>query len=300
MTLQEQWKTMKNNWLVIVIVLLAMVFFSVGDELLSSVSYSGIYAGDYGESVGILAESVGYAPSRMMKSGFYPPIGTDDFAPEVEDRKITKTASLSTEVELGTFQNAEQQLKMIISSSNSFVLNENVNKYGLGKKSYYSGNYNLRIDIQKYDAVLSQLKQIGEVQSFSENAQDITGTYTNIQTELEAERARLARYNQMLAEATLIADKIELNDHIFNQERTIKYLEDSLQNQDEQVEYATIYVQITEKQSEFASMTFVTFGQLVTGLVSSTSSVLELLFAVLPWAIVIVAVWLGVRWIKRR
>ncbi len=300
MTLQEQWKTMKNNWLIVLILIVMAIFFSAGDELLSAVSSSGGYAGDYGESVGMMAESIGYAPSRMMKSGVYPSIGNDDFAPEAEDRKITKTASLATEVERGTFQDAEQQLKMVVSSSNSFLLNENVNKYDRGRKSYYSGSYNLKIEVKKYDAVLSQLKQIGEVQSFSEKAVDITGMYTNIQTELEAERARLQRYNQMLAEAEVIADKIELSDRIFNQERTIKYLEEALRNQDKQVEYATIYVQITEKQSEFAGIALVTLGGLVHGLVSSVNNLLRLVFVALPWVLIVLIVWLGVRWVRRK
>jgi len=295
MTLKDQWKKMKDNWLIIVILVLIAGFFYGGDELLSTESFGRSYSPDYGESLEIAAE---YAP--MMKLGISRSYGDDAFAPEIEDRKITKTASLSTEMEFGTFQEGERQLKAIVSSTNSLLLNENVNKYDRGRKSYYSGSYNLKVDGRVYDAVVSQLKEIGEVQSFSENAQDITGTYTNIQTELEVERARLQRYKQMLAEATLIADKIELNDRIFNQERTIKYLEDALTNQDEQVEYASVYMQITEKQSGFANVAFVTFGQLVTGLVSSASNVLKLLFSIVPWLVTAVIVWLIVRWARNR
>ncbi len=297
MTLKDQWKKIKDNWLIIVVVLLIAGFFYAGDDLLSTARFES-YGYDYEEPLGIATESLGYGSSRMMKSGFYP--GSDDFSPEVEDRKITKTASLSTEVEFGQFQEGEQQLKAIVSSTDSFLLDENINKYDLGRKSYYSGSYNLKVDVRKYDQVVASLQQIGEVQSFSEYAQDITGKYTNLQTELEAERARLQRYNQMLAEAELIADKIELNDRIFDQERTIKYLEDSLKNQDQRVEYATIQVQMTEKQSEFSSLAFVSFGQLITNLVSSSSNLLELLFSVLPWAVVIALIWIGVRWVRRR
>ncbi|MDO8656575.1 MAG: DUF4349 domain-containing protein [Nanoarchaeota archaeon] len=301
MTLKDQWKKMKDNWLIIIVLVLVAGFLYGGDDIISSIQYSGNYAGDYGDPIGMMAESVGYGSTRMMKSGIMPPISSGgDFAAEVDDRKITKTASLSTEIEFGTFQEGERQLKAIISSTNSLLLNENVNKYDQGRKSYYSGSYSLKVDVRVYDAVVSQLKQIGEIQSFSENAQDITGTYTNIQTELEAERARLQRYKQMLAEATLIADKIELNDRIFNQERTIKYLEDALTNQDEQVEYASVYLQMSEKQSEFANVAFVTFGQLVTGFVSSASNVFKLLFSILPWALGAVILWLIVRWVRNR
>lgn len=292
---------MKNNWLIIVMVILAAGFFYAGDDLFYRASYSGdYYPTVYGGSTGIVAESVGYTSSQMMRSGIYPPNIADDFAPEVEDRKITKTSSLSTEVDQGTFPDAEQQLKAIISSTDSLLLNENVNKYDWGRKSYYSGSYSLKVDVRKYDAVISKLKEIGELQSFSEDTDDITGRYTNIQTELAAEKARLLRYEQMLAEAELIMDKIELNDRIFEQERTIKYLEASLQNQDERVEYATIYMQITEKQSDYAGIVLITLGELVHGLVSSVNNLLQLIFVALPWALIAAVVWLGVRWVRRK
>ena len=66
------------------------------------------------------------------------------------------------------------------------------------------------------------MKEIGEVTSFSENADDITEQFVDLETELVAEKERLARYKQMLSEATLVEDKIQLSDRIFNQERTIK------------------------------------------------------------------------------
>lgn len=309
MTLKDQWKKMKENWLIILVLVVVVGFFYIGDDLsyrISSPDYSESYAPSYGEPLGVAAESVNYATPRTMKSSTYIPSVQDGFAPEVEERKVTKTTSLATKIERGTFQQAEQQLKGILYNelpsryAAPVLLSENVQKYGEDTEAYFSGSYILKVDARAHDTVISQLKEIGEVQSFSENAQDITATYTNLQTELEAERARLERYNQMLVEATLIADKIDLNDRIFNQERVIKYLEESLENQDQQVAYSTIYVQITEERSQFAGIAFVSFGQLITSLVSSASNLLELIFTLLPWAIVIAVVWLGVRWVRKK
>ncbi len=306
MALKDQWKKMKENWLIIIGILLLVSIFYVGEDfsyLISSPGYSGgyqDYSAGYDAVPGISAESA--RGSRMMKSGVYPPPAQDGFVPEVDERKVTKTASLSTDVERDSFAEAEQKLKEILQNPQYeiILLHENVQKYGEDTDAYFSGSYTLKVDVRAYDSVVSQLKEIGEVQSFSENAQDITATYTNLQTELEAERARLERYTQMLAEATLIADKLDLNDRIFDQERAIKYLEESLENQDQQVAYSTIYVQITEERSEFAGIAFVSFGQLITSLVSSASNLLELIFTFLPWVIVIAVVWWGVRWLRRR
>ena len=244
-----------------------------------------------------MAESAA-APSYGR--GIAPIYYDEGFAPEVQDRKITKTASLSTEVERGTFNSAQSRLKAVITSSDSYLLNENVNKYDQGRKSYYSGSYQIKIDSSKYDSVVSQIKEIGEIQSFSESADDITGRYTDLSSELQAEKARLQRYREMYNEAESVEDKINLNDRIFNQERTVKYLEDAIKSIDQQVSYSTLYVTISEKRSEYADTTLVKLSQLIRNLVGSFNSLLSLVFSLIPYAIAAILVWVVYRAIKKR
>jgi len=47
---------------------------------------------------------------------------------------------MATDVERGTFKQAESKVKNIVTSSNSFLLNQNSNRYGKDKKSYYTGS----------------------------------------------------------------------------------------------------------------------------------------------------------------
>ena len=219
---------------------------------------------------------------------------------EVQDRKITKIASLVTEVERGSFKDAESKLKSIVKTADAFLLNENAQKYDYdhGRRSYYSGSYTIKVEEEKYSAVVSQLKEIGEVTWFNENSDDITEQFVSLEAELQAEKERLARYKQMLAEATVISDKIELSDRIFNQERTIKYLEEQLKNTGNRVEYSTIYVTITEKQSEYVDAVLVKFSELVTKFISSVNALLKLIVGLIPYTIAVVLVWLG--WKKFR
>ena len=288
MAVNDQWKTIKNNWLIVlgILIVVGLLYFNAGEAI------GGYLPSSFG---GAVRESAQMMKSDVLMS--YPSV--NNFAPAVQDRKITKTANLNTEVVRGTFLEAEHTLKNLL-SGHSFLLNENVNKYDVGRKSYNSGSYTIKVDVRQYDEMIAALKQIGEVQSFSENAQDITGSYADTQMELSVEKARLVRYQQMLQEATAISDKIELSDRIFNQERTIKYLEDSFKNQDQQVHYATIYLQISEKRSEFADTVVVSVGQLVQSLVESVNNLLQLIFVVLPWVVVVGIMWLGVRWVRRR
>lgn len=144
------------------------------------------------------------------------------------------------------------------------------------------------------------MKGIGEVKSFNENAEDITGSYTNSKIELDAEKQRLERFRKMYDEASLVADKIQLNDKIFDLERRIKYLEDSLKSMDKQVDYSTIYITINEKQSEYAGIVLVKFSELVRNLVSSVNSLFSLVFIALPYAAAVGIVWIIVRLVRRK
>ena len=291
MTLKEQFAKIKENWMLILIVLVILAALQIGNISPLTGSFS----------------PMGYSEDKMMAAQSQPGMGYialppsyGDFAPGVQERKITKTSSISTEVKSGSFNEAESRLKSIIKSSDSYLLNENVNKYDSGWKSYKIGSYQIKVDTKKYDAVTAQLKEIGEVKSFSENAEDVTGSYKDIEIELNAEKQRLLRYNKMYDEAILTADKIQISDKIFNEERTIKYLEDSLENIGQRVDYATIYLTLSEKQPEYSGIVFVKFSELVRTLVSSINSLFMLLFAVLPYAVAAFIVWIIVRFFRNR
>jgi len=282
MAIKDQWKTIKNNWLIIVVILAIFVFMNIGgvgnlsDSTKSSIS-QGLGEASYDSDM--------YFGARSP----LPSSGTN-FAPDVTERKITKSASLSTEVEKGQFDSAQQSLKNIISSSGSYILNENVNRYGTDRREYYQGSYDIRVDTEKYDALISELKSMGEVKSFSESAKDVTGQYTNAEINLEIEKTRLQRYQKMYDEAKDIGDKLNINDRIFDQERTIKYLEDSIRNIDERIEYTTVHVSLTEKRSGYADVILVKFSSLIENLVDSFNALLVFIFTVLPWAVLVLIV----------
>tara|TARA_Y100000310_G_C20579836_1_gene762402 strand:+ start:146 stop:1012 length:867 start_codon:yes stop_codon:yes gene_type:complete len=287
MTLKNQWDTIKKNW-IIVLVLALIVLIPIFSGNSASLSKSSGYGLQMMES----------AEMAVLDSGRY--YGNNDFAPEIETRKITKTSSLTTEVERGTFHNTEAKIKAIVEGTDAILLNENSNKYGKTKNSYYSGSYQIKVPTSKYSLALDQLKALGEVQSFSENARDITASYTNTQTELEVERQRLQRYEDMYSKAITVSDQIELSDRIFNQERTIKYLEQSLENKDLRIEYTTISLNVQEERSSYANIALVKFSDLIRKLVDSFNSLIALMFWILPWAAIALIVWFGVRFVKRR
>ena len=183
MAIKDQLNKLKDNWLLIAIVLVVMVFMSGGNNVISNARYYAMdsYAGGVAEM----------AYDTMEKSAAYYPSYDEGFAPEVEERIVTKTSSMSTEIERGKYKSNEAVLRSIVSAADGFILNENVNQHDEGWKAYYSGYYTIKVPTEDYALVLSQLKEIGEVKSFNENAQDVTGRYTDLNTQLETEKARI-------------------------------------------------------------------------------------------------------------
>ena len=289
MGVKEQLLRLKENWLIAILLLLLFFALSGGNNLISGLFGNAAYMAQ-----GIASESA------IHQEKAYYPYPSQDFAPGVEERKITKSATLSTEIKRGTFEESESKLKGVLSSSGSYLLNENAQKYGTGRKAYRQGNYQIKVESGKYDSVVSQLKEIGELSSFSQNAEDVTGSYTDAEIELQAEKERLARYMSMYEEAKDVSDKIELNDRIFNQERTVKYLEDSIKNIGQRVDYSAIYFTMSEKQSEYANIAFVKFSELVRNLVGSFNALIGLLFTLAPWAIALLLIAFIWKLLKRR
>ncbi|MBI2112474.1 DUF4349 domain-containing protein [Candidatus Woesearchaeota archaeon] len=306
MTIKDQFVKLKENWVLALFLIVAVVFLGAGNILsgvVSSISSSGAYydsyesdgSASYAKSYGGFAQEMA-ADSRMMGSPVYYDEG---FAPNVPERMITKTSSLTTEVERGKYLEAEKKIKALILSTDSILLNENLNKYGM-TNSYLEGSYEIKVISKKYDALLTQLKEIGEVQYFQENAQDVTEQNTDLKTELEAEKSRLERFKEMLAKAEEVSEQIELTDRIFNLERTIAYYEDALQNLGNRVEYSTIYLTMQEKQSNYANIALTKFSQLLRNLVESINDLLSLIFWALPWVVAGVVIWVGVKFFKKK
>lgn len=291
MTLKDQLKTVKENWLIalVLLVLVCIPLFSGTNLVAKSFGASGMV-----EEMAVAKASYG-----VTRGGYYPGYESD-FAPEVQDRLITKTAYLSSEIPRGEFKLAEDKLKNIVKTADGYLLNENIYSNGEAWKATYSGSYQIKVESKKYGALVSQLKEIGKVTSFSENAEDITGRVTDLKKELQLEQEKLARYKQMYEEATLIADKITLNDQIINQERTIAYYQDALKNQEQRVSYSTISVQLNERASGYANVALVKLSELVQKLVNSFNSLLALLFWALPWAVAVLVIGLIVRAVKKK
>lgn len=292
MNIKLQLRILKDNWLIGLIVL--VLIFIVG-------SFNFNVPSTFNLSTRSMDVDEDYAMTEKSPSFLLPsPQGSGGFSPEIEERILTQSAYLSTEVRRGRFQKADTELRDIVKTTGSFLLNENIVKHDSGFRQYYSGGYLIRVESSKYNGATNQLKELGEVQEFNESVDDVTDGYTKLEIELDVEKERLVRYEALYKQTNSIEDKLSLSDRIYNQERTIKYYEDRLANIDEKVEYSNITVQLNEKHSNYAGIKFISFGALVNNIVTGINNLLTIIFFLVPYGLLAWLIYYGFVWWKRR
>lgn len=285
MNLKDQFSKIKDNWLIILVVLVLILFLNK-----IPVSYNPLSKVDNTESLDV---SAGYDSGRFID-------GSESFYPDIEDRLITKTVYLSSEVGYGEFFKSETDLKNIASRYEVLILNENTYKTGPQSRQTNVGNYMIKVESEKYDSFIEEVKNIGEIESFNEQAEDITGSVKDLEIELSAEKERLTRYKNLLTEAKSVEEKIRLTDLIFDLERRISYIEESLQNQELRVQYSTVQVTLQEKESAFANATLTSLSRIIGAFVESINSIILLIAKIIPYAIAVFIIWLIVKALRKR
>ena len=282
---KQQLQRLKENWLLLLIIILILAVFNF-----SSVSQSSF---NKGVSESFLASDMAYGKGIVPYQG-------NDFAPDVQERKLTKDANLNLEIERNDFSETHSKVKSIISNNGAILLNENTQKLDSERKAYSQAYYQIKVPTSSYLKILEDLNSLGETLQFSENTQDITGEYLSLQDELSTEKKRLERYQQLFSQTTSVSDKITIEDRIFDQERRIAYIESLLTNQDRRLDYSTIYLTLTEERSEYINLAFVKFSALIISFVNSINNLLSFIFAVIPYLIGIsLIIWI-VKYFKRR
>ncbi len=273
MTFKKQITSLKDNWLFLVVILLAVFFLPTVQPFTQSLSF----------------QENKMMPSIMGADGAFAEVARDfvgGFAPESDERLVATTTSLTTTVKHGNFIATATQAKTYVTEAQAITLNENTNTYGEGRQAYTTGSYTYRVPTDNVVSFVNNLKTLGDVTSFNENGQDITDQTLDTTTSLKTEQARLQRYNDLYKESTSIEDKLLLNDRIFNQERQITYLKERLTNLGEGVMYSSVYLTIQEEASPYA-VVFIHFGDLVKRFVNSVNTLLGFVVMLLPWIILL-------------
>ena len=107
-----------------------------------------------------------------------------------------------------------------------------------------SASLTLRIPSDELDAFVDELRELGAVNSVSMNASDVTQQRNDLDGRIEALTASIDRLQQLLAEATTIADLIAIESELTTRQAELDSLTQQRDWLVDQVDFSTITVDL--------------------------------------------------------
>lgn len=206
--------------------------------------------------------------------------------------KIIKTAALTIKTQ--GFDDDLKTLRDVVESLGGRVESETVSG-DKAKGALRSASLTLRIPEDKLDEFLQSAQGVsGRVTSSSVTSQDVSDSYYDTQSRLDTQKTKLERLNQLMAQATDVADLIEIESAVSDTQYMIDAYTGQLSGYDSQISYSSVDVSLKEETAQQAAQAVDTsFGaRLRNGVESSVRAIGEF-FANAAIFIVMAAPWLA-------
>jgi len=162
-------------------------------------------------------------------------------------QKLIKTVDLN--VATKEYDKSTTELNNYIKKNNSYV--EYSNTYNpQGSNSYQgdtrSASYTIRVPQESLDALVTDLETLGTVTSKTENVQDISLEYSDIESHKKALQIEEESLLNLLAKAESMDAIIALQSRLSEIRYEKESYESSLRLYDNQVQYSTVSLYLTE------------------------------------------------------
>ena len=229
----------------------------------------------------------------------------------VADRKLIKTVNMDVETReydklLSAVENKVAELGGYIESLDAY----NGSTY-YSYRSTRNANLTIRIPKDRLEEFQNTVSELGNVTSRSENVQDVTLTYVDLQSHRDALQTEQERLLQLLEQAESIEDIITIEQRLSDVRYQLESMESQLRSYDNQVDYSTVYLYIDEVEVYTPVEEETTWERISAGFMDSLKSIGEgikeaaIWFVIhIPylviWAIVIVIIVLILKKIKKR
>ena len=178
-------------------------------------------------------------------------------------------------------------------------------------RSTRNANLTIRIPKDRLEEFQNTVSELGNVTSRSENVQDVTLTYVDLQSHRDALRTEQERLLQLLEQAESVEDIITIEQRLSDVRYQLESMESQLRSYDNRVDYSTVYLYIDEVEVYTPVEEETVWERISTGFVDSLKNIGEGLkeaaiwFVIhIPylviWAIVIAVIVLILKKIKKR
>jgi hypothetical protein len=221
-------------------------------------------------------------------------------------RRIVYDSQLSLVVKDYTI--FESAITKLVESHRGFIAKSETNRR---YESRQSGTWVARIPAENYTDFLTAVGQLGFAESRSENAQDITAEYVDVEARIRNNQQLEQRVLEMLEERTgKLSDVLEIERELARVRDEIERMQGRLRVLRDQSSLATITLQVREEKAYIPSAAptlgtrvSTTWRQSLSMLRQAGESCLIATVAVVPWVLVIGffagAFYVVIRWLWR-
>ena len=198
--------------------------------------------GGYYATEAAAQESCNYDSAAGAVDSSLMPANAAEAATDETAQKIIYNASLS--MESTDFDAARETLLAAVEASNAWM--ESTSVYGTEKDHDRSADYTVRVPVDNYRAFLAAVGEAGSVRNVSENAQNITSSYIDVESRLAALEAQRTRLNELADQAETTADLLEIESQLSDVQYQLENYTRQLRNMDQQVSYSTVDIYLEE------------------------------------------------------
>lgn len=184
---------------------------------------------------------------------------------------------------------------------------EYVSQYGdRATGALRNASLTLRIPAEKLDAFLESAESVGNITSFTNQVEDVTNSYYDIQTRLNTQLTKMERLQALLAEATEVSDLIEIESSIADTQYMIDSYQGRLKGLDDEVDYSTVSVYVQEtrvaetKEASFLERIGAGISDSLEIGVEFLGDLVVFLLSALPWIAAVVVIVVIVKVIRKK
>lgn len=222
----------------------------------ASSSDSSTAVSGYNTMDGITAEEASYDSSELglsmgasgNMSSSDSQLQESDAAGQQSSRKLIRTVNMS--VETKEFDSVMDTLEQRVAELGGYI--ESMDTYNgsaySGYRSSRSASMTARIPQDKLNAFLNEVSEISNVTRRSENVEDVTLFYVDLESHKKALQAEHERLLELMEQAEYIEDIITIEQRLSEVQYQLESMESQLRTYDNKVDYGTVYLDISEVQ----------------------------------------------------
>jgi hypothetical protein len=159
-----------------------------------------------------------------------------------DKRMIIRTGTMS--IENDSFDETENKAKEITKNLGGYITNSTAQVNQSGQKQ---GTLTIRVQADKYDALLAELAKTGKVMNQNITGRDVTEEYVDAEARLKTQRELEARLLQLLAEKTAnLTAVVEVEQKLSSVRENIEKTEGRMRMLKDQASFSTITLSIYE------------------------------------------------------